>query len=83
MFLLQRDADVDRKIQDFVVTEGGIICHLPQKKSFDTVIVLLAMRVFMHIMYETPSEKPSWLFYIRHCLKVDLGKTLVSVSFPF
>ena len=76
-------ADVDRKVQDFVVTEGGIICHLPQKKSFDTVIVLLAMRVFMHIMYDTPSEKPSWLFYIRHCLKVDLGKTLVSVSFPF
>ena len=50
------------QIQDFVVTEGGIICHLPQNKSFDTVIVLLSMRVFMHIMYHTPSAKPSWLF---------------------
>ena len=31
LFLLQRDANVDRKIQDLVVTEGGIICQLPQK----------------------------------------------------
>ena len=38
MFQLQRDADVDRKIQDFVVTEGGIICQLSQK-ILDAVIV--------------------------------------------
>ena len=31
-------ADVDRKIQDFVVTEGGIICQLSQK-ILDAVIV--------------------------------------------
>jgi len=40
LFLLQRDADVDRKIQDFVVTKGGVICQLPQKK-IDVVIALL------------------------------------------
>ena len=38
LFQLQRDADVDRKIQDFVVTEGGIICQLSQK-ILDAVIV--------------------------------------------
>ena len=38
LFQLQRDADVERKIQDFVVTEGGIICQLSQK-ILDAVIV--------------------------------------------
>ena len=40
LFLLQRDADVDRKIQDFVVTKGGVTCQLPQK-NVDAVITLL------------------------------------------
>ena len=50
MFLLQRDADVDRKIQDFVVTKGGIICELAQKK-IDAVIVLLGCFYVFNLSY--------------------------------
>ena len=50
MFLLQRDADVDRKIQDFVLTMEDIICRLPQKK-IDAVIVLLGCFYVFNISY--------------------------------
>ena len=50
LFLLQRDADVDRKIQDFVVTKGGIICLLPQKK-IDAVIILLGRFYVFNVSY--------------------------------
>ena len=50
LFLLQRDADVDRKIQDFVVTKGGIICQFPQKK-IDAVIILLGCFYVFNVSY--------------------------------
>ena len=50
LFSLQRDADVDRKIQDFVVTKEGIICQLPQKK-IDAVIVLLGCFYVFNVSY--------------------------------
>ena len=50
MFLLQRDADVDRKIQDFVVTKGGIICQFSQKK-IDAVIILLGCFNVFNVSY--------------------------------
>ena len=50
LFLLQRGADVDRKIQDFVVTKGGIICQLPQEKM-DAVIVLLGYFYVFNVSY--------------------------------
>ena len=31
---MQRDADIDKKIQDFVVTEGGIILPAPSEEDF-------------------------------------------------
>ena len=60
LLLLQRDADVDGAIQNYVqpqivivgdlydmdllyiVTEGSIICQLPQEKILDSVLALLA-----------------------------------------
>ena len=50
LFLLQRDADVDRKIQDFVVTKGGIICQFSQKK-IDAVIILLGCFYVFNVSY--------------------------------
>ena len=50
LFLLQRDVDVDRKIQDFVVTKGGIICQFPQKK-IDAVIILLGSFYVFNVSY--------------------------------
>ncbi|CAH3194210.1 unnamed protein product, partial [Porites evermanni] len=48
--IVERDADVDRKIQDFVVTKGGIICQFPQKK-IDAVIVLLGCFYVFNVSY--------------------------------
>ena len=51
LFLLQRDAVVDRKIQEFVVTKGGVICQLPQKK-IDAVIAFVtsAKRALLYLL---------------------------------
>ena len=70
MFLLQWDADVDRKIQDFVVKKGGIICQLPQKK-IDAVIVLLGC-FFMYLMYHT-QRKGILTFLDQALLESGLG----------
>lgn len=48
--IVERDADVDRKIQDFVVTKGGIICQFPQKK-IDAVIILLGCFYVFNVSY--------------------------------
>ena len=79
MFLLQRDADVDRKIQDFVVTKGGIICQFPQKK-IDAVIILLGCFYVFNVSYT--QCKAILTFLDRHCLKMDWGRHL-SMFPPF
>ena len=80
MFLLQRDADVDRKIQDFVVTKGGIICQLPQKK-IDAVIVLLGCFYVFNVSYT--QCKAILTFLDQALLESGLGQTLVNVSSLF
>ena len=77
MFLLQRDVDVDRKIQDFVVTEEGIICQLPQKK-IDGVIVLLGCFYVFNVSY-TPC-KAILTFLDQALLESGLGQTPFNVS---
>ena len=41
----------------YIVTEGIIICKLPQEKIVDTVIGLLGC--FIYSMYHTPNAKQS------------------------
>ena len=79
-FLLQRDADVDKKIQDFVVTEGGIICQLPQK-NIDVVIVLLECFCVFNVSY---TECKAILTFLDQSLpESGLGLTFVNVSSLF
>ena len=80
MFLLQRDADVDGKIQDFVVKEGGIICQLPQKK-IDAVIVLLGCFYVFNVSYT--QCKAILTFLDQALLESGLGHTLINVSSLF
>ena len=80
MFLLQRDADVDRKIQDFVVTEGDIICQLPQKK-IDAVIVLLGCFYVFNV--SCTQCKAILTFLDQALLESGLGQALVNVSSLF
>ena len=80
MFLLQRDADVDRKIQDFVLTKGGIICQFPQKK-IDAVIVLLGCFYVFDVSYTRC--KAILTFLDQALLESGLGQTLVNVSSLF
>ena len=80
LFLLQRDADVDRKIQDFVVTKGGIICQFPQKK-IDAVIVLLGCFYVFNVSYT--QCKAILTFLDQALLESGLGQTLVNVSSLF
>ena len=72
--------DVDRKIQDFVVTEGGtIICQLPQKK-LDAVIVLLGCIYVFNVSHT--QCKAILTFLDQALLESGPGQTLVNVP-PF
>ncbi|CAH3014774.1 unnamed protein product, partial [Porites evermanni] len=68
--IVERDADVDRKIQDFVVTKGGIICQLPQKK-IDAVIVLLGCFYVFNVSYT--QRKAILTFLDQALLESGLG----------
>ena len=80
MFLLQRDADVDRKIQDSVVTKGGIICQLPRKK-IETVIVFLGCFYVFNVSYT--QCKAILTFLDQALLESGVGQTLVNASSLF
>ena len=80
MFLLQRDADVDRKIQDSVVTKGGIICQLPRKK-IETVIVFLGCFYVFNVSYT--QYKAILTFLDQALLESGVGQTLVNASSLF
>ena len=80
MFLLQRDADVDRKIQDSVVTKGGIICQLPRKK-IETVIGFLGCFYVFNVSYT--QCKAILTFLDQALLESGVGQTLVSASSLF
>ena len=80
LFLLQRDADVDRKIQDSVVTEGGIICQLPRKK-IETVIVFLGCFYVFNVSYT--QCKAILTFLDQALLESGVGQTLVNASSLF
>ena len=81
LFLLQRDADVYRKIQDFVLTKGGIICQLPQKKLDAVIIVLLGCFYVFNVSYT--QCKAILTFLDQALLESGLGQTLVNVSSLF
>ena len=80
MFLLQRDADVDRKIQDSVVTKGGIICQLPRKK-IETVIVFLGCFYVFNVSYT--QCKAILTFLDQALLESGVGQALVNASSLF
>ena len=70
----------DRKIQDSVVTKGGIICQLPRKK-IETVIVFLGCFYVFNVSYT--QCKAILTFLDQALLESGLGQTLVNVSSLF
>ena len=82
-FLLQSDANVHRKIQDFVVTEGGITCQFP-KKIFDAVILYSKLLGCFYVFNVSYTQCKAILnFQDQALLESGLGQTLVSVSSLF
>ena len=96
LLLLQRDADVDRAIQNYVqpqivivgdlydvdllyiVTEGSIICQLPQEKILDAVLGLLGSFYIYNVSYT--QCKAILTFLEQALLEIGRGQTLVTVS---
>ena len=96
LYLLQRDADVDRAIQNYVqpqiviigdlydmdllyiVTEGSIICQLPQEKILDSVLGLLGSFYIYNVSYT--QCKAILTFLEQALLEIGRGQTLVTVS---
>ena len=90
LLLLQRDADVDRAIQNYVqpqivivgefydmdllyiVSEGSIICQLPQEKILDVVLRLLGSFYIYNVAILT--------FLEQALLEIGRGQTPVTVS---
>ena len=96
MFLLQREADVDSGVIDYIqpqivivgdiydidllyiVTEGSIICQLPQEKIIDAVIGLLGSFYVFNVSYN--QSKVILTFLEQALLEIGLWQTLVTVS---
>ena len=96
MFLLQREADVDSGVIDYIqpqivivgdiydidllyiVTEGSIICQLPQEKIIDAVIGLLGSFYVFNVSYN--QSKAILTFLEQALLEIGLWQTLVTVS---
>ena len=96
MFLLQREADVDSAVIDYIqpqivivgdiydidllyiVTEGSIICQLPQEKIIDAVIGLLGSVYVFNVSYN--QSKAILTFLEQALLEIGRGQTLVTVS---
>ena len=96
MLFLQRDADVDNTITDFVqpqivvvgdiydidvhyiVTEGRIICKLPQEKIVDAIIGLPGCFYIFNVSYTQCKEILT--FIEQALLEIGRGQTLVTVS---
>lgn len=96
MFLLQREADVDSAVIDYIqpqivivgdiydidllyiVTEGSIICQLPQEKIIDAVIGLLGSFYVFNVSYN--QSKAILTFLEQALLEIGRGQTLVTVS---
>ena len=96
MFLLQREADVDSAVIDYIqpqivivgdiydidllyiVTEGSIICQLPQEKIIDAIIGLLGSFYVFNVSYN--QSKAILTFLEQALLEIGRGQTLVTVS---
>ena len=96
MFLLQREADVDSAVIDYIqpqivivgdiydidllyiVTEGSIICQLPQEKIIDAFIGLLGSFYVFNVSYN--QSKAILTFLEQALLEIGRGQTLVTVS---
>ena len=96
MFLLQREADVDSAVIDYIqpqivivgdiydidllyiVTEGSIICQLPQEKIIDAVIGLLGSFYVFNVSYN--QSKAILTFLEQALLEIGRGQTLLTVS---
>ena len=94
--LLQREADVDSAVIDYIqpqivivgdiydidllyiVTEGSIICQLPQEKIIDAVIGLLGSFHVFNVSYN--QSKAILTFLEQALLEIGRGQTLVTVS---
>ena len=94
--LLQREADVDSAVIDYIqpqivivgdiydidllyiVTEGSIICQLPQEKIIDAVIGLLGSFYVFNVSYN--QSKAILTFLEQALLEIGRGQTLVTVS---
>ena len=94
--LLQREADVDSAVIDYIqpqivivgdiydidllyiVTEGSIICQLPQEKIIDAIIGLLGSFYVFNVSYN--QSKAILTFLEQALLEIGRGQTLVTVS---
>ena len=97
--LLQREADVDSAVIDYIqpqivivgdiydidllyiVTEGSIICQLPQEKIIDAVIGLLGSFYVFNVSYN--QSKAILTFLEQALLEIGHRQTLVTVSSVF
>ena len=62
----------------YIVTEGSIICQLPQEKIIDTVIGLLGSFYVFNVSYN--QSKAILTFLEQALLEIGHGQTLVIVS---
>ena len=62
----------------YIVTEGSIICQLPQEKIIDAVIGLLGSFYVFNVSYN--QSKAILTFLEQALLEIGLWQTLVTVS---
>ena len=62
----------------YIVTEGSIICQLPQEKIIDAVIGLLGSFYVFNVSYH--QSKAILTFLEQALLEIGRGQTLVTVS---
>ena len=62
----------------YIVTEGSIICQLPQEKILDSVLALLASFYIYNVSYT--QCKAILTFLEQALLEIGRGQTLVTVS---
>ena len=62
----------------YIVTEGSIICQLPQEKIIDAVIRLLGSFYVFNVSYN--QSKAILTFLEQALLEIGRGQTLVTVS---
>ena len=62
----------------YIVTEGSIICQLPQEKIIDAVIGLLGSFYVFNVSYN--QSKAILTFLEQALLEIGRGQTLVTVS---